>query len=413
MDFKDGNWKTLLPPSDELIREPDDTCRGLKCQITPSGTYSWIYHLNVKGEAKPAMVTIGRCDDITATTARLIADQLRLTGRVFEVKDKSGKVWPCDYRTKAQKDSDNEAVIKAVISAPLQRTVDQLLDSYLESELITPLEDKTQGDYASLFLRCVRPTYGKMLARDFTGTEAKECLKILKGKDRARAVLMSCCKGAWEYGATLEGWNLRNPWVGHGSKAPKKRSRTLTEKERKEFYQRIKTFDQAEKYKLAWQILILAGMRHDNLCGCKWEWVDLKLGLILYPADEHKAGHRTGEMLTVVLSTPCLALVKRLHKITGHTPWLFPGRVRAGGASIPQYDFATEWDAFKKSTRFTDLWIHDLRRSLASQVSTQGDKVYLKDILGHTITDVTDIYARTHITKLRQILNRAAKVLCC
>ena len=415
MDFKEGNWKTLLPPGTSIRREPDDNCRNLKCQVTPNAAYSWVYHGTVKGEGKPSMITLGRCDDLTATVARAMADKLRVEGlRVFEVKDKAGRVFKCDFRSRAQRELDN---VPAPVIKRQWSTIEEVWTLYKASDHARtkkgkPWRGKTLDQYEQLVGMIVAHAGADTRASEFTGKQAATLLGSYDS-DRGRAVMISIGGRLWEYLATLEGLNTRNPWAGHGTISPNRRTRKLEDHEYPMFAKLVKDWQGEEKYKLAWHIFLAVAMRHENLCHAKWEWFDFDGGTVTYPRGEHKSGDRTDSELVMVLCPHAISLLRKLHTITGHTPWLYPGRERLGQQGIPQYDLATEWDDLLSGTHFrtgypeTDLRIHDLRRSLTSEVSTQGDKRYVGEILGHVEEGATDIYARTRINKLIKIVAKA------
>ena len=84
MKFKDDVWRGIEPQA-ITVRIPDDTCRGLFCQVTPKGIASWVLRYSEGGKQK--IVTLGRCKSsalsisgITPSQARDMADEIRVKG---------------------------------------------------------------------------------------------------------------------------------------------------------------------------------------------------------------------------------------------------------------------------------------------------------------------------------------------
>jgi integrase len=109
------------------------------------------------------------------------------------------------------------------------------------------------------------------------------------------------------------------------------------------------------------RLLILTGLRRNEVLGGRWDELDLETGLWTIPGSRMKAGlpHE------VPLPSQALAIVKDLPRIAGN-PFMFPGR--SGRKPIVNVNLAKA--RLDKATPTVAPWrIHDLRRTLRSALS--------------------------------------------
>lgn len=72
MRFVDQNWKEL-PATEKLYRVWDEEFQNLGCQVLPTGVKSWVVVFRVKSRKNQVYRTLGRCDTLSPTKARLRA----------------------------------------------------------------------------------------------------------------------------------------------------------------------------------------------------------------------------------------------------------------------------------------------------------------------------------------------------
>lgn len=299
--------------------------------------------------------------------------------------------------------------------APAQKTVDDLLDLFKVT--MGELRETTRKEYLRILTTKVRKwvdaegrVFGQRPAVDITGEDAAFLLEACR-EDAPRtstivAIKMHQC---WEYGMTLGVLpDKRNIWRGQVRPKIKKKNRYLKEAELVLVGERLRACKETEDCVIAYKLFLLAGMRHRNLAHARWKWVDLEHQEMVIPADQHKTGMKTEKALTVFLSKHAVVLLKRLKQIretdkeTKGTPWLFPMR---DDKKVHRDDLGDPWERIRKGQTWSDVNIHDLRRTLASMVSSLGYKAYAGEILGHAEKTVTDIYTRTESEPLLKILD--------
>lgn len=128
----------------------------------------------------------------------------------------------------------------------------------------------------------------------------------------------------------------------------------------------------------------------------RWDELDLKDGTWSIPAEKTKT--RRAQLIPLgPIESEVLAgreqLFKDTEEIDDDCPWVFPGK----GASGHMVDPGNAWETLRKDLGMSDLWLHDLRRSLASSMAYTGaDVSIVRAALNHTDTRTTlKAYIRT------------------
>lgn len=298
-----------------------------------------------------------------------------------------------------------------------KKTVNDLLDLF--EQTMGDLRESTRKEYLRMLRKKVRDwtdpqgrVFGGRPAEEVTGIDAAALLKACR-EDAPRTSTMVAIKmtQCWEYGMTLGVLpDARNLWKGQVRPRIKKKDRHLSETELVKVGARLATCGEAEDCVIGYKLYLLTGMRHRNLVHARWDWVDIKHRRIRVPPEQHKTGDRTNKPLTVYLSTHAVALLTQLKAMrdadeeTNGSPWLFP---KKGDKEGHRDDLGDPWERIRKDQAWSDVNIHDLRRTLASLLSSLGYKGYAGEVLGHVGASVTDIYTHTSANKLLAMLDEA------
>lgn len=388
------------------VRIPD--APGLYLQVAAKNgksgapTRSWVFRYEKKPSGQ-VWITLGRYPQWSIRRATVEAARLQ------------------DALRQGQ---DPRKVVKPVVEKPPEpppppKTVNELLDLFQAT--MGELRESTRKEYLRFLRIKVREwvdaegrVFGKRPAVEVTGADAAALLAACR-EDAPRTSTMVAIKmhQCWDYGMTLEILpDKRNIWKGQVRPKIKKKDRHLTEAELVQVGNRLDSCAEPEDCVIAYKLYLLTGMRHRNLAHARWEWVDLKHRRIHVPPDQHKTGDRTSKPLTVYLSKHAVVLLKRLKSIrdeddeTNGSPWLFPKR---GDKTGHRDDLGDPWERIRKDQAWSDVNIHDLRRTLASLLSTLGYKGYAGEVLGHVGTSVTDIYTHTAASKLLAMVDEAGE----
>lgn len=297
-------------------------------------------------------------------------------------------------------------------------TVNELLDMF--EATMADLKESTRKEYLRVLRTKVREwvgedgqVFGKRPAESVTGLNAASLLQACRTTaPRTSTIVAIKMQECWDYGMGLEVLpDKRNIWKNQVKPRIKKKDRYLKEPELVLLGERLRQCGELEELVIAYKLFLLTGMRHRNLAHARWDWIDLQKQMVLIPPDQHKTGHRTGMPLTVYLSDHAVALLKRLKGVNDAdeekegSPWLYPHR---DDKEAHRDDLGDPWERIRKGQAWSDVNIHDLRRTLASVLSTMRYKGYVGEILGHAVKTVTDIYTHTEPETLLGMLDEAA-----
>lgn len=134
----------------------------------------------------------------------------------------------------------------------------------------------------------------------------------------------------------------------------------------------------------ALKLLLLTGMRKNEVLHGKWSNVDLERGIWFVPHTKNgKSNH-------VVLNAEARALLLTLPRVS---EWVFPGR----DATKPLVEVRRCLNQLAKSAGMPALRVHDLRHSFASLCAQSGvPLLQIKSLLNHASLTTTQRYA--HLT---------------
>ena len=129
-----------------------------------------------------------------------------------------------------------------------------------------------------------------------------------------------------------------------------------------------------------------------------WEHVSFETGRATLP--KTKTGRRV-----VPLAAPVLDLLTRLPRINGN-PWVFAG---TKGAATSYKTARRVFIEACERAGLADVCLHDLRRSVATNLAGSGVNAYtLRDVLGHSTLTMSNRYVRMAGNALTEATERAA-----
>lgn len=191
-----------------------------------------------------------------------------------------------------------------------------------------------------------------------------------------------------------------NPFAGVSLYHENERDRVLSDKEAAKLLtalEAIPAIHSRERTLRDFILLsLLTGARKSNVMTMRWDEVDLKNDTWSIPAEKTKTRRAQliplGEFEKRVL-TEREQLLEDANKTKDDCPWVFPGK----GAAGHMIDPGNAWESLRDKLGMSDLWIHDLRRSLASSMANTGaDVSIVRAALNHTDTRTTlKAYIRT------------------
>lgn len=189
-----------------------------------------------------------------------------------------------------------------------------------------------------------------------------------------------------------------NPFGGVSLNRENERDRVLTDKEAGKLLSALDAIPAVhsdDRTLRDWVLLsLMTGARKGNILSMRWEELDLKAKEWTIPAKKMKTGKSQIIPLGSVESTLLTERKALLKKAGVVSPWVFPGNSKLGHIVDP----GNAWEALRKRLKMEDLWIHDLRRSLASSMANTGaDVSIVRAALNHSDTRTTlKAYIRTN-----------------
>ena len=157
-------------------------------------------------------------------------------------------------------------------------------------------------------------------------------------------------------------------------------------------------------YVHAIRLLALTGMRKDEVCGLRWSEVDLERGLVFLPDERSKTGARG-----VPLTPQARDYLLRLHDSRSDLcPLVCPS---SEGTSIYR-NLARRWLDIRREAGLSDVRIHDLRHSWASDAINAGIPLeVIQWVLGHSQIKTTQRYAHLQVEKIAADLERVGAAI--
>ena len=289
------------------------------------------------------------------------------------------------------------AELKAEIKNDL--TLGQLCDLYLREGCATKSPNTVATDTGRIN-RHIKPLLGSRKLKSVTRPMVERLMvDVANGKtkadiktgNRGRAIVRGGPGTASKCVALLStvfnfaikrGLLEENPATGIEKYKDKKRERFLTSKEFKTLGETLAAANHHNPYALAAiKVLMLTGLRKNEVINMKWDDLQAELGVILIP--ESKTGKKF-----VPLTQPVATILKGLSRIEG-CDYIFPGVDNRPYQGLPKV-----WAKIRKQVNLEDVRLHDLRHSFASVGAMGGESLYiLGKLLGHTDQSTTQRYA--------------------
>lgn len=382
-----------------------DDPKGFGVKVFTSGAKSFVFQYRTR-EGASRRYTIGKLSDtLTVDRARKLAKDLYR--ETLAGNDPMG-----------QKQERREAI-----------TVAQLLDAYVASPSFAAKAATTRATDIGRIERHLKPLLAKETADRLTGdrirvaqrdiaagktagrfkTVARGLAKVTGGAGTAdKSVLILRAAYAW---AISEGIVKDNPAAAIKVAQPGQRDTIMGDSD--DYAQLFRTLSKMEdEHRIrstvadAIRLIALTGARRGEVVGLRWQYVDLKSGLIALPPKAHKTGSRTGKPRIIGLPAEAQEIIARQTK---GEPDDYVFRPSKGEGTLA---IAKPWMAVRKEANLPDnLGLHGLRHSLASHLAMAGaSAVELMEAMGHKQVSTTQRYIHFAERARSTLAQRAASV---
>jgi integrase len=381
----DAVIRRLPTPAEGNKVHYDDEVPGFGARVTSAGTRSFVLNYLTKG-GRERRITIGSCADWTCTEARTEAKRLR------HIVDQGG---------------DPLADIQDARAAP---TVAELADRF-EQEHLSRKRASTARGYRHMLAAYIRPALGHLKVAEVTFSDVDALhRKITKSGspyagNRVVAVLSKMFSSAMR-------WNMRetNPAKGIERNLEHHRRRYLSTDELARLVAALAAHPDTQAANIV-RLLLLTGARKGEALSCRWSGIDLAEGTWSKPpsSTKQKAHHEAQ------LSAPARQLLSEIREqqVAKHPKrplgeYVFPSSSETGHV----VDIKKAWRHMCKAAGITELRIHDLRHSFASQAISGGASLPLVGaLLGHSSPQTTARYAHMFTDPQRAAVERIGAVI--
>lgn len=188
-------------------------------------------------------------------------------------------------------------------------------------------------------------------------------------------------------------WHLYrglNPGVGITPFEERSRERVLQSDEFEKLFNALNK-EPEEDFRDFVMLTLLTGARKSNVLSMRWGDLNLNSGTWTIPAEQS----RNSQSQFIVLTEGEVRILKRRRQsIPTDEPFVFPSDSESGHLT----DVKHAWTSFLGRAKIENLHIHDLRRSLASWMSSTGANVaVIRSALHHKdIKTTLTVYARAN-----------------
>ena len=376
----------LKPSGKDAFVWADDP-KGFGVKVFTSGVKSFVFQYRTN-EGKTRRYTIGKLSDtLTVEQARKKAKDL--FREVLAGNDPMG-----------HKQRRREAI-----------TVETLLNRYVDSPTFAEKAETTKATDKGRIERHLIPLIGNKFADLLTADDVRRAQTAIKdGKTAGRfktvarglakvtggagtadkSVLILRAAYAW---AISEGILKDNPAASIKVAQPGQRETILGGSD--DYAALFRTLAKMENEHCirsnvadAIRLIALTGARRGEVVGLRWQYVDLKSGLITLPPKAHKTGSRTGKPRIIGLPAEAQAIIARQPK---GEPEDYVFKPSKGEGTL---NIAKPWMDVRKEANFpANLGLHGLRHSLASHLAMAGaSAVELMEAMGHKQVSTTQRY---------------------
>lgn len=404
IDFTRAELLKIQPKSEREYYQ-DTKTRSLHLDVSPSGSMSFQVYRKFQG--KPKRITLGKYDSALPESREFQkgVDPLSLLDNSPQLNIRMARMMANAVNLKLDTGTDIQLVKKeAKLKAQGEIALGQAFLIYLNEHLI-PNGKRTIDDITENFRRYlgeVLPGQKKKHGREKTKPEGavnweKRKLSSIS-KDDVRDLMISLRENVSEYVANKALEMLRviynkmiesnkydgsNPCLGIKKYKTKPRERFLTGDELPRFFEVIKN-DEYESLRPFVTILLFTAARRANVMGMRWSDIDFQRKVWAIRSEDAKGDH----VIYLNLTEPVIDVLNE-RKDNGSV-WVFPAKSKSGHMENAN----KKWDKFRKEAGFSDVRIHDLRRTLASWAAINNvSMLILAKMLGHRSLDAVKVYA--------------------
>jgi integrase len=284
-------------------------------------------------------------------------------------------------------------------------TVKDYSDRWLSEKVDVRLSTATQHNYRRALRKHILPIVGQLLLKDVRMDHANRLVAILKanghvpkGINMIVGVMLAMINDSVEWQVIA-----KNPLASYRPvKEPDLHFDYWSAAEVRQFLSATVN----DPYQPFYIAAVNTGMRRGELCGLKWDRVDLATNQIVVTRSLTRYGlsetTKSGRRRFVPINPVMKELLRKL-MLARKGEFVF---TEVDGSPMETHHMYREFHAAQRKAGFKRLIrIHDLRHTFASHFMMNGGNIYdLQKILGHTSLEMTQRYAHMSPEHLAQAI---------
>jgi integrase len=206
----------------------------------------------------------------------------------------------------------------------------------------------------------------------------------------------------FNWAAKAEVWRGENPARGVKFFHEEQRTRFLQPEELARLFTALRSEQNAELRDFV-LLSLFTGARKSDVFSMRWENIYLDDNRWQVPKPKNRKPYQVPLMPEAVD-----LLKKRLVHRANDNPWVFPSHGKTGHL----VNLKKPWQKLRKRASITDVWQHDLRRTLGSWQAAQGTSLkIIGESLGHSSMAATQIYAHLNLDPVRASVTAATQAM--
>lgn len=346
---------------------------GLKLQVSKTGRKTFFFRYTTAERQKRA-AKLGEFPALDVTEARKAALEMRAL---------------------VDRGIDPQAGRDALAAMPTLRQFGE--DSYMPEARSRKVSHK---DDACRLRVHVYPALGDKKLSEIATRDVQQLLaRVAEKASKATANRVHSLVARMFKLAVVWGVIERNPCYGLSKFREEKRAERFLTPDEIVRFQMALAEDKNTVAASALRLLLLTGLRRNEVVKARWEQVDLEAGLLHLP--KTKTGARYA-----VLNSAAKELVASLPS-RGLEPWLFPGAKPGKPLENP----TKLMERALKRASLEPMRIHDLRHTFAATCVNSGASLYeVQKLLGHSSPTMTQRYAHLASDTIRRASEAMAVV---
>lgn len=353
-----------LKPKEKRYDVFENGSMGLHVRITPRGVKTFGFRYSYKGKAK--RLSIGRYPKITLRKAHKEANEAReLTLANLDPRQKQV--------------SDDERY----------KTMCELSELYIENYAKT--SKATWKEDQDNFRLHIPNNWHDRRANDITSAEVYDLLEKIKndGKGPTSNKIKALLSVIFNYAKTKGYVDASPVWGIKRLHKPRKGDRVLSPKEIRYFWNKIEESKTSKPMIYVLKLMLITGQRACEVRQMTIDQLDFDNKTWTIPRANTKTKRHAHR---IPLTYMAIQMIKEAFQLHKEYDYIF-NRPNQGNDHFKKSDAGQAIRRFIKFSKIEKFTPHDLRRTFATHcTSNKVPRQYVKYVLGHSETDVTDHY---------------------